>query len=178
MIWPQSCSATHFQEVSANANAGVLIASGRYEQTNTNLACNSKTDNQYPQTPCMEPEDPKNAKFCLDPLLSPVSVFRFFFRADEFTDPGFTQAQLGMVDFQLDLVQQRDEEIRTIVETIAELAQIMRDLSTLVVDQGTILDRIDYNLVQTLEKVRTEVSMLCMSVHIRVVRVLNRLGGA
>ncbi|MEW5299709.1 MAG: hypothetical protein WDW36_002699 [Sanguina aurantia] len=81
-------------------------------------------------------------------------------RNDEFTDPGFTQAQLGMVDFQLDLVQQRDEEIRTIVETIAELAQIMRDLSTLVVDQGTILDRIDYNLVQTLEKTEQGVKEL------------------
>jgi hypothetical protein len=40
-----------------------------------------------------------------------------------------------------------------VVETIAELAQIMRDLSTLVVEQGTMLDRIDGNIGQAAVKV-------------------------
>jgi hypothetical protein len=40
-----------------------------------------------------------------------------------------------------------------VVETIVELAQIMRDLSTLVVEQGTMLDRIDHNIVETAMKV-------------------------
>lgn len=52
------------------------------------------------------------------------------------------------------LIEERDEEIRKIVETIAELAQIMRDLSTLVVEQGTMLDRIDTNITQAAVKVR------------------------
>jgi t-SNARE complex subunit (syntaxin) len=51
------------------------------------------------------------------------------------------------------LIEERDEEIRKIVETIAELAQIMRDLSTLVVEQGTMLDRIDSNITQAAVKV-------------------------
>lgn len=51
------------------------------------------------------------------------------------------------------LIEERDEEIRKIVETIAELAQIMRDLSTLVVEQGTMLDRIDTNITQAAVKV-------------------------
>lgn len=51
------------------------------------------------------------------------------------------------------MVEERDEEIRKIVETIAELAQIMRDLSTLVVEQGTMLDRIDTNITQAAVKV-------------------------
>lgn len=35
-----------------------------------------------------------------------------------------------------------------------ELAQIMRDLSTLVVEQGTLLDRIDHNITEAAIKVR------------------------
>lgn len=58
-----------------------------------------------------------------------------------------------MVDISTDLINERDTEIRKIVETIAELAQIMRDLSTLVVEQGTMLDRIDHNIQQTSVKV-------------------------
>jgi syntaxin 16 len=58
------------------------------------------------------------------------------------------------------LVEERDEEIRKVVETIAELAQIMRDLSTLVVEQGTMLDRIDHNITETAMKVEEGVKEL------------------
>jgi hypothetical protein len=51
------------------------------------------------------------------------------------------------------MIEERDEEIRKVVETIAELAQIMRDLSVLVVEQGTMLDRIDHNVTTTAMKV-------------------------
>lgn len=54
------------------------------------------------------------------------------------------------------LIEERDEEICKVVETIAELAQIMRDLSTLVVEQGTMLDRIDTNITQAAVKVRAD----------------------
>lgn len=56
-------------------------------------------------------------------------------------DVGFTDAQLAQVTQAENLVSERDEEISKIVETIGELAQIMKDLSVLVVEQGTILDR-------------------------------------
>lgn len=55
---------------------------------------------------------------------------------------------------------EREEEIRQILETINELAQIMQDLSVLVVDQGTILDRIDYNVTETADKVEKGVRQL------------------
>ncbi|PON67026.1 t-SNARE [Parasponia andersonii] len=52
-------------------------------------------------------------------------------------------------------IQQASEDLCTwcltflapsVVESVNELAQIMRDLSVLVIDQGTVVDRIDYNI--------------------------------
>jgi len=42
----------------------------------------------------------------------------------------------------------RDHEINAIVQSIEELSQIFKELAVLVIDQGTILDRIDYNMEQ------------------------------
>jgi syntaxin 16 len=41
---------------------------------------------------------------------------------------------------------EREKEIQQVVESVNDLAQIMKDLSALVIDQGTIVDRIDYNI--------------------------------
>eukprot|EP00798_Chlamydomonas_sp_ICE-L_P020130 gene20130-26861_t len=75
-------------------------------------------------------------------------------------DPGFSQTQTAAVDISLAVAVERDEQISRIVETITELATLMRDLSTLVVEQGTVLDRIDRNIEKVAEDVEEGVQEL------------------
>lgn len=49
----------------------------------------------------------------------------------------------------METVDQREREINQIAKSIQQLAEIFRDLQTLVIDQGSMLDRIDYNIEQT-----------------------------
>jgi len=66
-------------------------------------------------------------------------------------DHGFNQSQLNAVGNIEELVNQRDEEITKIAKSVEELATIFKELAVLVIDQGTILDRIDYNMDQAVE---------------------------
>ena len=43
-------------------------------------------------------------------------------------------------------IAQREREINDIAKGIIELADIFKDLQAMVIDQGTMLDRIDYNV--------------------------------
>lgn len=45
--------------------------------------------------------------------------------------------------------QEREQEVNAIVKSIMDLNDIFKDLNQMVVDQGTVLDRIDYNVEQT-----------------------------
>lgn len=58
------------------------------------------------------------------------------------------------------LINQRDGEITRIAKSIEELAQIFKELAVLVIDQGTILDRIDYNMEQVLEHTKEGIVQL------------------
>jgi syntaxin 16 len=44
------------------------------------------------------------------------------------------------------VIQQREREIEDIAQGIIELSDLFRDLQTMIIDQGTLLDRIDYNV--------------------------------
>ena len=69
-------------------------------------------------------------------------------------------AHLQVVDDMDKLAAERDEEIRKIVESIEELSAIFKELAVLVIDQGTILDRIDYQMEQVVEQVEDGVQHL------------------
>jgi len=64
-------------------------------------------------------------------------------------DRGFTDMQQMQVDASREQVQSRRREVEQIAKSISELAEIFNDLAILVVDQGTVLDRIDYNIIST-----------------------------
>ena len=44
-----------------------------------------------------------------------------------------------------------NQEIASLAQSMGDLAQIFKELNNLVVEQGTIVDRIDYNIEQALE---------------------------
>ena len=63
-------------------------------------------------------------------------------------DPGFTDVQLQRVDRGETMSFERDQEVMKILESVNDLAGVMKDLSVLIIDQGSVLDRIDYNCEQ------------------------------
>jgi len=73
---------------------------------------------------------------------------------EEEEDVGFNDQQMQAVADLENLVSERDEEIRKIAESIQELSTIFKELAVLVIDQGTILDRIDFNMEQVAEHTR------------------------
>ncbi|KAI9066611.1 t-SNARE [Trametes sanguinea] len=59
---------------------------------------------------------------------------------------GVIVRQLAMVP---DELQSRDRELAEIARSIASLAELFKDLQALVIDQGTLLDSVEYNIEQT-----------------------------
>lgn len=52
------------------------------------------------------------------------------------------------------LIASREREIEAIAQGVIELASIFQDLNQMVIDQGSLLDRIDYNVENTLTEVK------------------------
>lgn len=67
-------------------------------------------------------------------------------------DTGFSTTQLMDLMSAEELAQERDQEIRKICQSIEELSIVFKELAALVIDQGTIIDRIDYNMEQAIER--------------------------
>jgi len=73
------------------------------------------------------------------------------------------QSQLAVLEESESYVLERDSEIRSIAKSINELTDIFKELAILVIDQGTVLDRIDYNMEQVVERTKGGVEQLVMA---------------
>lgn len=67
-----------------------------------------------------------------------------------FERKGFNDAQMQQIQQMQEQSSQRSEEIMKIVKSVEELSQMFNELQVLIVQQGTVLDRIDYNVEKTL----------------------------
>lgn len=69
-------------------------------------------------------------------------------------DKGLSPQHLQQLQEREQNASQREKEIIAIAKSVNELAEIFRELSVLVIQQGTILDRIDYNVEQTVVQLK------------------------
>ncbi|GJJ06106.1 hypothetical protein Clacol_000295 [Clathrus columnatus] len=65
------------------------------------------------------------------------------------SSPSQTLISMQTQDTSSSITQHRNQEIAEIATSITQLAELFKDLSTLVIDQGTILDSVEYNIEQT-----------------------------
>lgn len=68
---------------------------------------------------------------------------------DEAAGQHVSQTQILMVENAAVLADERKRELIRVAHNINDLATLVKDIAALVVDQGTVLDRIDYNLEET-----------------------------
>lgn len=73
---------------------------------------------------------------------------------EEGLDKGFTEEQMAAMEEMEQRADEREREIIHLAQSVNELATLFNELSLLVVEQGTILDRIDYNVASALDQVQ------------------------
>ncbi|KRZ07953.1 Syntaxin-16 [Trichinella zimbabwensis] len=71
-----------------------------------------------------------------------------------------TMSELQLLEQSTVLVKEREREILHVTRSIVELNQLFRDLATYISDQGTVLDRIDYNVEKSAVKTKSALSSI------------------
>lgn len=80
--------------------------------------------------------------------------------APECVDPRFSAAQTLQLVMAETMTKEREKAINSVAESVTELAEIFREIQVLVIDQGTVLDRIDFNIEQAADRVGAAVTEL------------------
>ena len=73
---------------------------------------------------------------------------------------GYNQEQIKMIEDMENRANDKTQRILEIAKSVHELAELFNDLSVLIVEQGSLLDRIDYNVEQTLETLENTVDVI------------------
>lgn len=68
-------------------------------------------------------------------------------------DPGFTGQQEAQVAENAMIIRQRNEELEALIPMMNQLNEFFMDLNTLIIEQGTILDRIDNILDDAIDEI-------------------------
>lgn len=72
---------------------------------------------------------------------------------NDYLSKGMTQDQIESIMINRRIVEDREKEFQDIYQSIKALHEMFKDLNALVIEQGTVLDRIDYNMNLTHERV-------------------------
>ena len=64
----------------------------------------------------------------------------------QYQDQGMSDDLVHSIDQAEKEAQQRDKELRNLLKSVEELNAIFKDIAILVIEQGSVLDRIDYNI--------------------------------
>ena len=92
---------------------------------------------------------------------------------DEFAEKEFTQEQTRLVDSSERMISEREREIKELMKSLISLSEIFKELQVLVIDQGSILDRIDFNMTQVTAHTARAVEQLQEVCRFNVVFVLS-----
>jgi syntaxin 16 len=67
--------------------------------------------------------------------------------------PAYSEQQMQQLSNIQHEYEKRDEAVAELIKEVTEIQEIMRDISVLVVEQGTMIDRIDQNIGSAAEAV-------------------------
>eukprot|EP01012_Entosiphon_sulcatum_P037646 TRINITY_DN4841_c1_g1_i1.p2 TRINITY_DN4841_c1_g1~~TRINITY_DN4841_c1_g1_i1.p2 ORF type:complete len:308 (+),score=107.02 TRINITY_DN4841_c1_g1_i1:210-1133(+) len=73
---------------------------------------------------------------------------------------GYSDEMINQIMINSRIVDERDTELQRIYSSIVDLHEIFKDMNQLVIDQGSLLDRIDYNIDETRQSVTAAINEL------------------
>jgi syntaxin 16 len=79
---------------------------------------------------------------------------------DQIFAKGFSETQMSEILRTQREIIERDQELETVLVSIVELQELFKEVSDAVIEQGTLLDRIDNNIERTQENVQQAVGHL------------------